>query len=48
MQHERYSMLKDLRTKANQALGTICEESISHPHEDADAGHLHIFKQGVA
>ena len=36
-------MLRDLRTKANQALGTICDEHAPHPHAEDYASHLCFF-----
>jgi hypothetical protein len=36
-------MLQDLRVRANQALGTICEESVAHPHKDDEASHPRFF-----
>ena len=47
MQRERSLMLEDLRVRANRALDTICEESISRPHEADDVGYLHFFTQVV-
>jgi hypothetical protein len=48
MMLECASMLEDLRTRANQALGSICEESAPRPREVDDAGNLHFFMQVVA
>ena len=36
-------MLRDLRTRANQALGTICDEHTPHPHAEDYASHLCFF-----
>ena len=47
MQRDHSLMLEDLRVRANWALDTICEESVSRPHEDDDAGYLHFFTQIV-
>jgi hypothetical protein len=41
-------MLEDLRTRANWALGSICEESAPRPRKVDDAGNLHFFTQVVA
>ena len=43
LQRERSKMLDDLRTRANQALGAICDEHAPHPHSDDYASHLHFF-----
>ena len=40
-------MLGDLRTKANQALGTICDEHAPHPHAEDYASHLRFFTDVV-
>jgi hypothetical protein len=48
MQRERASMLEDLKTRANRALDSICEESVPRPREDDDAGNLHFFTQVMA
>lgn len=44
---EHVPMLRDLRTRANQALGTICDEHAPHPHAKDYAGHLHFFADVV-
>ena len=36
-------MLRDLRTRANQALGTIRNEHAPHPHAEDYASHLRFF-----
>ena len=36
-------MLEDIRIKANRALGTICDESAPHPHENDYTNHLSFF-----
>ena len=36
-------MLRDLRTRANQALGAICDEHAPHPHTEDYASHLRFF-----
>ena len=41
-------MLRDLRTRANQALGTICDEHAPHPHAEDYASHLRFFIDVVA
>lgn len=41
--HEHVPMLRDLRTRANQALGTICDEHTPHPHAEDYVGHLCFF-----
>ena len=38
-------MLKDLMTRANRALDTICKGNVAHPLESDDAGYLHFFTQ---
>ena len=40
-------MLRDLRTRANQALGTIYDEHAPHPHAEDYAGHLCLFTDVV-
>ena len=44
---EHAPMLRDLRTKANQALGTICDEHAPHPHAEDYASHLHFLLRGL-
>ena len=41
-------MLRDLRTKANQALGTFYDEHAPHPHAEDYASHLRFFTDVVA
>ena len=36
-------MLRDLRTRANQVLGVICDEHAPHPHAKDYASHLRFF-----
>ena len=43
LQCEHGLMLQDLRARANHALGTICNEIASHPHENDYASHLNFF-----
>ena len=43
LQREHASMLQGLRLRANSALGTICDESAPHPHENDYASHLSFF-----
>ena len=40
-------MLRGLRTRANKALGTICDEHAAHPHAKDYAGHLCFFADVV-
>ena len=47
LQREHTPMLQDLRTRANQALGTICDEHAPHPHPKDHASHLRFFTDVV-
>ena len=44
---EHVPMLRHLRTRANQALGTICDEHAPHPHAEDYVGHLRFFTDVV-
>ena len=47
LQREHTPMLRDLRTRANQALGAICDEHAPHPHTEDYASHLRFFTEVV-
>ena len=44
---EHTPMLRALRVRANQALGTICDEHSPHPHAKDYASHLRFFTDVV-
>ena len=44
---EHIPMLRDLRTRANQALGAICDEHAPQPHAEDYANHLRFFTDVV-
>ena len=47
LQRERSLMFDDLGVRANRALSTICDESISRPYEADDVGYLRFCTQVV-
>nr|XP_020164068.1 paramyosin-like [Aegilops tauschii subsp. strangulata] len=47
LQREHTPMLWDLRTRANQVLGAICDEHAPHPHAEDYANHLRFFTDVV-